>query len=147
MASRKPVAIALTVLAYVLTTFAVQGGSHFWLNADHYAAIGILRAEPIVPMGLASMLIQGLIFALLFPLCARGAVTIRDGVVFSWVLGGFLASYIVLGEAGKYAIPSIGSWIAVELSVAAVQYTVFGLLLGLIHRRDLESLRVTSGEC
>ena len=50
-------------------------------------------------------------------------------------LGGFLASYIVLGEAGKYAIPSIASWIAVEGSVAFVQYTLFGVLLGVIHRR------------
>src|SRR2546427_6598813 len=40
--------------------------------------------------------------------------SVWDGVKFSWALGGFLASYIVLGEAGKYAIPSIASWIAVE---------------------------------
>ncbi|HEV8362635.1 MAG TPA: hypothetical protein VGQ52_03895, partial [Gemmatimonadaceae bacterium] len=55
----------------------------------------------------------------------------------SWALGGFLASYIVLGEAGKYAVPSLSSWIVVELSVAAVQYTLFGLLLGQLHRRSL----------
>jgi hypothetical protein len=51
-------------------------------------------------------------------------------------IGGFLASYIVVGEAGKYAIPSIPSWIAVEASVAAVQYTLFGVLLGLLHGRS-----------
>ena len=54
---------------------------------------------------------------------------------FSWALGAFLASYIVLGEAGKYAIPSLASWIAVEGGVAFVQYSLFGILLGLIHRR------------
>jgi hypothetical protein len=58
-------------------------------------------------------------------------------VLFSWALGAFLASYIILGEAGKYAIPSISSWIAVELSTAAVQFTAFGALLGLLHRRRL----------
>jgi hypothetical protein len=135
MERRHPVTVALTVLAYMITTFGVQGASHFAVNAEHYAAISIMRAEPIVPMGLASMVIQGLVFAYLFPIFNRGRNPIWDGLIFSWFLGAFLASYIVLGEAGKYAIPSIGSWIAVELSTAAVQFTVFGTLLGLLHRR------------
>lgn len=134
MQPRKPLTIAVTVIAYVVTTFAVQGTSHFAINADHYHAIPIMRSEPIVAMGLLSMVIQGLLFALLFPTFNRGANPVRSGILFSWALGGFLASYIVLGEAGKYAVPSISSWIIVELSVALVQYTVFGALLGFIHR-------------
>ncbi|MDQ3997228.1 MAG: hypothetical protein M3303_09445 [Gemmatimonadota bacterium] len=134
MQPRKPATVAVTVLAYMATTFAVQGGSHFALNAEHYAAIPVMRSEPIVAMGLTSMVIQGLIFAWLYPTFAAGVSTIRKGIAFSWALGAFLASYIVLGEAGKYAIPSIPSWIAVEGSAAFVQYTVFGAWLGLIHR-------------
>ena len=136
MNARSPLTVVLTVTAYVLTTFGVQGTSHFVINASHYANIPIMRTEPLVPMGLASMVVQGLIFAWLFPTFNRGGPTIRNGVVFSCTLGGFLASYIVLGEAGKYAIPSIGSWIAVEGSAALVQYVVFGLVLGLLHRRS-----------
>ena len=139
MEARKPATISLTVLAYVVTSFGVQGASHFAINAGHYAAIPILRAEPIIAMGLVSMLIQGVIFALLFPAFQRGSGVVWDGVKFSWALGGFLASYVVLGEAGKYAIPSIASWIAVEGSVAFVQYTLFGVLLGLIHRHRAEA--------
>jgi len=141
MEARKPATISLTVLAYVVTTFGVQGASHFAINAGHYAAIPIMRAEPVIAMGILSMLVQGLIFAFLFPAFQHGGSVVWDGVKFSWTLGGFLASYIVLGEAGKYAIPSIPSWITVEASVAFVQYTLFGVLLGLIHRR-----RAGSGE-
>ncbi len=139
MEARKPATIGLTVLAYVAATFGVQGASHFAVFAAHYAAIPIMRAEPVIAMGLGSMLIQGVLFALLFPAFQRGSGAVWDGVKFSWALGGFLASYIVLGEAGKYAIPSIASWIAVEGSVAFVQYTLFGVLLGLIHRRRAEA--------
>jgi hypothetical protein len=135
MEARSPGTIALTVLAYVGTTFAVQGTSHFVVNAEHYAAIPIMRSQPVVAMGIASMVIQGLIFAFLFPTFNRGGSPVRNGIVFAWMIGGFLASYIVLGEAGKYSIPSIPSWVAVEASVALVQYTVFGALLGLLHRR------------
>ena len=131
---RRPTQVTLTVLAYVLTTFAVQGTSHFAVNADHFASIAIMRAEPLIPLGISSMVIQGLIFAWLYPVYAGGASTLRKAIVFSWLIGGFLASYIVLAEAGKYAIPSLSSWIAVEASAAFAQYTIFGALLGLIHR-------------
>ena len=137
MGTRKPLALALTILAYVLTTFAVQGASHFAINADHYAAVSFMRSEPVIPMGIAAMLIQGLLFGVLFNAFKRSPVRVWDGLVFSWALGAFLTSYVVLGEAGKYAVPSIASWIGVETSVAIVQFTVFGMLLGVIQRGDL----------
>ena len=136
---RRPARVALTVVAYVLTTFAVQGTSHFAINADHFAAIPIMRAEPMIALGIASMLIQGLIFAWLYPIYASGASTLRKSIGFSWLIGGFLASYIVLGEAGKYAIPSVSSWIAVEALAAFAQFTLFGVWLGLIHRASATS--------
>jgi len=135
MEPRKPATVLLTVLAYVFATFGVQGASHFAINAEHYVAISIMRPDPVIPMGVGSMLIQGTIFALLFPTFNTGGSTMRNALVFSWTIGAFLASYIVLGEAGKYAIPSIASWILVEGSAAAVQFTIFGVLLGLVHRK------------
>lgn len=134
MQPRSPGKIMLTVLAYVLTTFAVQGTSHFAINAEHFAAIPIMRAEPMIPLGIASMIIQGLIVAWLYPAYANTASTMRKAIAFSWLMGGFLASYIVLAEVGKYAIPPVTSWIVVEASAAFVQYTLFGIWLGLIHR-------------
>jgi len=134
---RRPITVALTVLAYIVVSFGVQGTSHFAINAEHYATIPIMRAEPVIPMGIASMVIQGLLFAWLFPIFNRRGNALRNGILFSWALGGFLASYIVLGEAGKYAIPSIPAWIAVEAGAAFAQYTLFGAVLGWLHRRDL----------
>src|SRR5688500_20212375 len=122
---RRPTQMALTVVAYALTTFGVQGASHFAINADHFASLSIMRAEPLIPLGITSMLIQGLIFAWLYPVYANGASTLRKSIVFSWLLGGFLASYIVLVEAGKYAIPSLSRWIAVAARGAFVQYRFF----------------------
>src|SRR5258708_13643860 len=101
MEARKPGTIGLTVLAYVAATFAVQGASHFGVNAAHYAAIPIMRAEPVIAMGLASMLIQGVLFAVLFPAFTRAVSTVWDGVKFSWALGAFLASYIFLADAAS----------------------------------------------
>ena len=135
MRPRSPLTVLLTVLAYIAATFGVQGVSHFVVNAAHYAGISIMRATPIIPLGIASMVVQGLIFAWLFPTFNRGPHPIRNAIAFSCAIGGFLASYIVLAEAGKYSIPSVGSWIVVEGGAAIVQFLVFGLLLGLLHRQ------------
>ena len=56
-----------------------------------------------------------------------------DAVRFAWLVGAFLVSYIALGEAAKYSVPSIPAWIAIEANVGFVQYTLFGILLGLAH--------------
>ncbi len=133
MVPSRPLRVLLTVFAYVAATFAVQATSHFALNADHYRSISIMRTEPLFVLGFTSMLIQGLLFAMLFPVFDRDRKPMRNGLVFSWAIGLFLASYIALGEAGKYAVPSIASWIGVEAGAAAAQFTLFGVLLGLIH--------------
>ena len=57
-----------------------------------------------------------------------------SAVRLAWLFGAFLVSYIALGEAAKYTVPSIPSWIAVEVGVGFVQFTIAGLLLGLAHR-------------
>ena len=43
-------------------------------------------------------------------------------------------SYIAFVEAGKYAVPSVGAWVGVELGAGFVQFTLFGAVLWLIAR-------------
>jgi len=43
-------------------------------------------------------------------------------------------SYEALAEAAKYGVPSVASWIAVEVAAGFVQFTFYGVLLGLVHR-------------
>jgi hypothetical protein len=125
---------ALTVLAYLVATFATQAVSHFGVNAGHYAEVPFLRPEPIFPLGVASMLIQGAALSVLFAGRASERRTGRDALGFAWLAGSVLVSYIALAEAAKYGVPSAGRWISVEIAAGFAQFTVFGALLGLIHR-------------
>jgi hypothetical protein len=129
----------LTVIAYVLSTFLVQGASHFAIAAKHYASIPFMRAEPVFALGFASMLIQGTIISLLYSEGAGKLSTISKAVRHAWLAGALIASYIVLAEPGKYAVASIPQWVGVELPAAAAQFTLFGVLMGLIHGRDFGS--------
>lgn len=122
----------LSVLAYVVATFAVQAASHFGVNADHYAAVSFMRAEPILALGVLSMVIQGAVFAYLYSLRRMGGIA--AAIRFAWLCGAVVVSYPALAEPGKYAVPSAGSWALVEIIAGFAQFTLFGVLLGLIHR-------------
>ncbi|AZV77545.1 hypothetical protein EBB79_06330 [Parasedimentitalea marina] len=125
----------ISVMAFMLVTFAVQGFSHFLLNADHFAAMGFLRETPIMPMGFTVMIIQGFILSLALSRWGPSQPSLRDAMIISLAFGLFLASYIVLTEPAKYTVPSILAWIRVEATASASQFVLFGILLGLIHRK------------
>lgn len=125
----------ISVLAFMGVTFGVQGVSHFLLNKDHFAEIGFLRESPIMPLGFAVMIIEGLILSLALTRLAPTAPSLRDAIMVSLAFGLFLGSYIALTEPAKYAVPSILDWIKVEATDSTIQFGVFGVLLGLIHRK------------
>ena len=124
----------LAVLTYVLATFATQAVSHFGVNAAHYAAVTYLRAQPVLVLGILSMMIQGSIMAYLYAQLPGAGRSIGHAVFFAWLVGGILVSYEALAEAGKYSVPALGSWIAVEVGAGLVQFTLYGALPGWVHR-------------
>jgi len=124
----------LSVLGYVVATFATQATSHFAVNADHYAAVAHIKSDPIIPLGLLSMLIQGTVLSYVYANSRFQEKGVWGAVTLSWMLGAFLVSYIALAEAGKYSVPDVASWIAIEAVVGFLQYSLAGLLVGMAHR-------------
>jgi hypothetical protein len=127
--------ILLGTLAYIAVTFVTQGLSHFAINRAHYAAISFMRAEPVFALGILSMMIQGAILSYLYPFYARGSTQVSRGLAYGLLVGAFFVSYPALAEAAKFPVPALLPWIAVEGGTGLVQFGLFGLLLGLLHRK------------
>jgi len=125
----------LTVLAFMIVTFGVQGLSHFVINKAHFASIGFARENPIMPLGFAVMIIQGFILSFAMTYVGPNPVTLWSGIILSLTFGLFLGSYIALAEPAKYAAPSVLAWVRVEALASFTQFTIFGALLALIHQR------------
>ena len=125
----------LTIAAFIVATFAVQAISHFVLAAEHYAAIPYIRKEPIFAFGFVAMIIQGGVLSVMYRrhVAVQGS-SIGLAIGFAWTMGAFLVSYMALAEAAKYRVPSIPSWVAVEVSSGLLQFGIFGGLLHLIYR-------------
>ena len=125
----------LSVVAFLIVSFAAQGLSHFVINAEHFAAVTFMRAEPIIPLGLFVMVLQGAMLSLALQAWRGGSAKVADGLSVACLFGAFLVSYIAIVEPSKYVVPSILDWFLVEASVGAVQFAVFGVVLGAIHHR------------
>ncbi|MCI0745521.1 MAG: hypothetical protein L0Y58_08960 [Verrucomicrobia subdivision 3 bacterium] len=125
----------LSTLAYMVGTFAVQATSHFAVNREHYAAVSFIRPEPIFPLGIFSMVLQGGILSYLYALCVRQSSGWKSGLRFGLLTGVFFVSYPALAEPAKYQVPSVGQWMAVESIVGLIQFAIFGVLVGWIHSR------------
>lgn len=129
----------LAVLTYVIVTFAIAATWHFAVFSDLYAELAIFtRKEPIVPLGLSSMVVQGLIMAYAYPkLCPRLAPA-REGLAFGLICGMFIASCAVLGEAGKQNVTSLPTFLILESVYYAFQFSLSGLAIALVYGRSGE---------
>jgi hypothetical protein len=123
----------LTVIGYVVITFVVQGSSHLAINQAHYAEIPFTRADPIIPLALAALLIQGSVMSYIHTRLTDG--TLAGALRTSWLLGAFLLSYIALAQPGDFQAPSILSWTLTEAWVSAIQFTLIGIMLWFVHGR------------
>ncbi len=89
----------LATLAFVIAPFAVQATSHFVLNADHYAAVGFMRDEPIMALGIFTMIVQGAILAYLFTFFLPRRRAAPAGVEIWTVDGGVFRELADIGGA------------------------------------------------
>ncbi len=127
--------IILGTLAFVVVSFVVQASNHFVISREHYAGISFMRKEPIMALGIFTMLLQGAILSYLFSFFYKNGETLMQGLKYGLLMGAFLGSYIVLVEPGKYTVPSVSAWIAVEGIASLLQFSLFGITLGAIYKR------------
>ena len=126
----------LSVAAFVVVTFAVQATNHFVINTTHYARQTIIADEPALAGGFAAMLVQGGVLTFLYSrliLLPRFS-GVFGGLGFALLMGAFLGSYVALAEPSKYLVSSRLSWFTVEATASLIQFSLFGLALGFIHK-------------
>lgn len=128
---------AVAWVGYVLATFAGGFVWHLLLFEQTYVELGIFTRieDPVIPLGVSAMVIQGAILAYLYPRVSRWRHPALDGVLFGLLVGAFLATSAVLAEAGKNYVSSLGTWVLLEGSYYLLQFALSGLVIGLAFGR------------
>lgn len=126
---------ALGTLGYSVVTLGIAAPWHFVLFKELYHSLGIYnRAEPIIPLGITSMLIQGAIMAWLYPRACPHERSLRSAMTFCWAMGLFLFSVSTLANAAKINVSPMPSWFAVQAAFHFIQFTFVGFVFARIYR-------------
>ena len=126
----------LGVAAYILPTFPIAFTWHLVLFERNYQTLQIYRADPIVPFGFASMIIQALIFSWTFPRLFVGSnrSIIRDGLLYGLGVGLLSWSFTTLAVTAKHPMASISDFVLLETSFTILQFLIVGPLIAFAHR-------------
>lgn len=128
----------LGIAAYLVPTFPIAFVWHLVLFEPSYHALQIYRTDPIIPFGLASMLIQSVVFSWSFPRAFAGSngSVLRNGLLFGLGAGLLSWSFTTLAVAAKYPMASIAGYVVLEFAFTALQFLIVGPLIALAYRMD-----------
>jgi hypothetical protein len=131
----KPILIG--VVAYVLLTIVLGVVWNLFLFQDTYNAISGpgRRTSPIMPLGISSMLLEGVALSLLFSRFFQGPIPVRDGVVLALLIGAFSMGYAAFVVPAKFAVTQVWKYAALELAFGVLHFGAVGALFSFIFRR------------
>ena len=123
----------LAALAYLAPTFPLGYFWHLSIFADRYQQLAMYRDDVVIPLGLASMVIQALLYAWAYPRLF-GHRNWRSGALRFGLTFGLLAwSLAVLPVAAKYRMSSMPDFLALETTFTALQYLIVSPLIAWSH--------------
>jgi hypothetical protein len=124
-------------LAYIVLTFAIAASWHLVIFKDMYDQLGIFtRKEPIIPLGIASMIMQAIVLSYLYPRYYRGGSILKEGLIFGALTGVLMASIAVFAEAGKQQVTSLPFWLVFESAYYLLQFSISGVVIAKIYGKD-----------
>jgi hypothetical protein len=126
----------LAVAAYVLPTFPLGYLWHLVWFEKSYHALGIYRADVIIPFGLAAMLIQSLIYSWVYPriFAQDRSAVLKNGLLYGLGLALLSWTYTTLAVAAKHQMASVVDYMMLETGFTAVQFLIVGPLIALAYR-------------
>lgn len=126
--------ILLGALGYAILVVPLAYLWHLKLFKDVYDRLGYFaREEPIIPLGVLAIVMQGIILAAIYPLIQIDVHWFVKGLTFGLVTGLFLGSSQIVADAAKRPIEPVSTWFAIEWTYFAVQFALAGLWFGWLY--------------
>ncbi|WP_269583635.1 hypothetical protein [Roseibium sp. Sym1] len=126
--------IGISTLAYCAIVFPLALIWHVGLFKERYQAFGYFDGEPNVSLGLVTIVIQGVVLALLYPVINIGSSGLAKAAQFCALTGVFLWTTHVLAFVAKQQVPDPLPFVLMETGYLALQFGLFAGALALIYR-------------
>lgn len=126
----------LAVLAYVIPTFPIGYFWHLMFFADRYKELEVYREDLIFPLGLVSMLVQGIVWAIIYEKMFEGERVLSGALKFAALAFPLAWSYMVTAVAAKHRMASVGGFVALETGFVALHYSIVSPLIAWVYSRS-----------
>jgi hypothetical protein len=126
----------LAFAAYLLPTFPLGYFWHLRTFTAQYDRLEIYRPQPVIPIGLGSMALQGLLYAWVYPRLfdTSPGAWITSALQFAGFFGILAWSIAVLPVAAKNRMSSVGAFLRLETAFTLVHYAIVSPLIALAWR-------------
>jgi hypothetical protein len=121
----------LAILAYVIPTFPLGYLWHLTVFKDYYHELAVFRTDIIIPFGIASMVIQGIVWAFIYSRLFTEERVIAGTAKFAALAFPVAWSFLVLVPAAKMHMASVQGFVQIETAFTAIQYLVVSPLIAL----------------
>ena len=126
--------LVIGAAAYTICTFSLAVVWHVLLFRERYESFGYFEGEPDFLVGLLTIVLQGVLLCALFPMLKAEGGSFRRGFKFAFITGAFFWTSHVLAFVAKQEVPGASAFIWMETLYLLLQFGVFGLIVGIIHR-------------
>ncbi|MBX4196684.1 hypothetical protein KW805_03785 [Candidatus Pacearchaeota archaeon] len=124
----------IAVIAYIMFNFTFAMVWNMVLFKKLYARLtaGISRENPIIPLGLLAIVIQGLALATLFSLFSSGTNLIVEGPMLGLLIGSYSIVYGAFVVPAKFKIKPVSQYAILELVYGFLHFSIAGIIVAYI---------------
>jgi len=124
----------ITAFVYILITFTLAFIWHLVLFPSFYDRIGYFGdEEPIIALGMLTILIQGVLFAYAYPFFQKSGSSTRDAARITMVFTLHTAAIHILAAAAKHHAPATWEWFLFEGLFFLTQFVITTTAFSLLH--------------
>lgn len=125
----------LAILAYMLPTFPLGYFWHLTIFADYYKSLNVYREDIIIPFGIVSMLIQGVIWSVVYERLFSGETILKGALKFALLACPLAWSFMVLAVSAKHQMSSVSGFLLIETAFMLVHYAIVSPLIAAVYVR------------
>ncbi|OUR76129.1 hypothetical protein A9Q83_15040 [Alphaproteobacteria bacterium 46_93_T64] len=140
--------ILIACISYIVLTFVIAMTWNMVLFRDIYISLAAssLRPEPIVPLGLLTVVIEAVALSLLFHTFYRSAPSFKNALLLALSVGTFNMTYAAFTVPAKFLISPVWQYASLELAFGIVHYGLAGIAFFFIFgKRVTQDVRAIDG--
>ena len=124
----------LGLLAYMVPTFPLGYLWHLTVFADYYQSLRVYRDDIIIPLGILSMVVQGVIWSVIYARMFAGEPILRGALKFGLLACPLGWSYMVIAVSAKHQMSFVAGFVAIESCFMLAHYAIVSPLIAAVYR-------------